>query len=103
MNELKGFTNGTEFSKIYVDYKCRNIKAVTQQFVSTNLHVSRLNKRVKELDIQVPGGVLLGILGGDVPPGSPDPDPISNQKNIIFHTPFETRPLKSIPVFRPFL
>ena len=24
-------------------------------------------------------GVLLGILGGGVPPGSPNPDPISNQ------------------------
>ena len=64
MNELKGFTNGTEFSKIYVDYKCRNIKAVTQQFVSTNLHVSRLNKRVKELDIQVPGGYSWEFLVG---------------------------------------
>ena len=27
-----------------------------------------------------PGGVLLGILGGGVPPGSPNPDPISDQK-----------------------
>ena len=26
------------------------------------------------------GGVLLGILGGGVPPGSPNPDPISDQK-----------------------
>ena len=25
-----------------------------------------------------PGGVLLGILGGGVPPGSPNPDPISD-------------------------
>ena len=25
-------------------------------------------------------GVLLGILGGGVPPGSPNPDPISDQK-----------------------
>ena len=36
------------------------------------------------------GGVLLGILGGGVPPGSPNPDPISEQ-NIPFST----------PVFRP--
>ena len=35
------------------------------------------------------GGVLLGILGGGVPPGSPNPDPISDQK------------LCSIPVFIP--
>ena len=26
------------------------------------------------------GGVLLGILGGGVPPGSPNLDPISDQK-----------------------
>ena len=35
-------------------------------------------------------GVLLGILGGRVPPGSPNPDPISDQ-----NMPFST------PVFRP--
>ena len=28
----------------------------------------------------VGGGVLLGILGGGVPPGSSNPDPISDQK-----------------------
>ena len=48
------------------------------------------------------GGVLLGILGGGVQPGSPNPDPISDQK-MSFHTRFQTRPLKSIPVFRPCL
>ena len=36
------------------------------------------------------GGVLLGIFGGVVPPASPNPDPISDQK-----MPFPT------PVFRP--
>ena len=35
-------------------------------------------------------GVLLGILGGDVQPGSPNPDPISDQKMSF-----------STPVFRP--
>ena len=48
-----------------------------------------------------PGGVLLGILCAGVSPGSPNPDPISDQKNVIFHTRFQTRPLKFIPVFRP--
>ena len=33
-----------------------------------------------------PRGILLGILGGGVPPGSPNPDPISDQK-ISFSTP----------------
>ena len=47
------------------------------------------------------GGVLLGILGGAVPSGSPNPDPYFRPKNVIFHTCFQTRPLKSIPVFRP--
>ena len=37
-------------------------------------------------------GVLLGILGGAVPPGSPNPDPISDQKNVIFHIRFQTWP-----------
>ena len=36
------------------------------------------------------GGVLLGILGGGVPPGSSNPDPISDL-NMPFFT----------PVFRP--
>ena len=40
-----------------------------------------------ELD---PGGVLLGILGGGVPPGSPNPDRISDQTMSF-----------SLTVFRP--
>ena len=28
------------------------------------------------------GGVLLGILGGGVPPGSPNPDPISDCEKL---------------------
>ena len=35
------------------------------------------------------GGVLLGILGRGVPPGSPNPDPIFDQ-NISFSTPVFT-------------
>ena len=34
------------------------------------------------------GGVPLKFLGGGVPPGSPNPDPISDQKNVILHTVF---------------
>ena len=34
------------------------------------------------------GGVPLKFLGGDVPPGSPNPDPISDQKNVILHIVF---------------
>ena len=39
-------------------------------------------------------GVLLGILGGAVPPGSPNHDPISDQKMSFFTLVF--RPLKTI-------
>ena len=45
------------------------------------------------------GGRRGSILGGGVPPGSPNPDPISDQN--IFYTRFQTWPLKSILLFRP--
>ena len=47
------------------------------------------------------GGVLLEMLGGGVPFLSPNPDPISNQKCVVFHTRCQTRTLKCMPVFRP--
>ena len=47
------------------------------------------------------GLVLQGILGNDLPSGSPNPDPISGPKNVIFHTYFQTWPVKSIPIFIP--
>ena len=31
------------------------------------------------------GRVLLGIFGGGVPPGSPNPDPVSDQKSNFLH------------------
>ena len=60
------------------------------------LHKDLCKKRLTackqaNLSCQVPGGVLLGILGGGVPPDSSNPDPISDQKNIPH--PFQTRPL----------
>ena len=49
-----------------------------------------------------PGGeVFLGIRRGGVPPGSPNPGPISGPKRCFFHTRFQTWPLKSIPVLIP--
>ena len=39
-------------------------------------------------------GVLLGIFGGGVSPGPPNADPISDPKNVIFHTCFQTWPAK---------
>ena len=39
----------------------------------------------KAIDEESPGGVLLGIRGGGVSPGSPNPDPISDQKGYFPH------------------
>jgi len=51
----------------------------------------------------LPRGVLVKIFGGGVPPVSPNPDPISDQK-MLFPTPvFRPGLKKSIPVFRPHL
>ena len=65
--------------------------------------VYKLQLRSLFTDPLFPGGVLLGILGGGVPPGSPNPDPISDQKmqfsTLVFdqtskiHTGFQTWPL----------
>ena len=40
-------------------------------------------------------GVLLRIVGGGALPGSPNPDPTSDQEIPIFHTRFQTRPLRN--------
>ena len=39
--------------------------------------------------MSAPGGGGKNFCGG-VPPGSPNPDPQSDQKNVIFHTRFQT-------------
>ena len=41
-------------------------------------------------------GVLLGILGGSVPPRFSNTNPISNQKLVAFHTRFQTWHLKIV-------
>ena len=48
-----------------------------------------------------PGGLLIGILGGAVPPDSPNPDPISHQKCDFPLLYSELASIKSILVFRP--
>ena len=47
------------------------------------------------------GGVLLGILGGGCAARFFKSWPDFRPNNVIFHTRFQTRSLKSIPVFRP--
>ena len=54
-----------------------------------------------ENHIKNPGGLLIGILGGAVPPDSPNPDPISDQKCDFPLLYSELASIKSIPVFRP--
>ena len=51
---------------------------------------------VKDQNTVMPDGVLLGILGGKGRPVSKS-WPYFRPKNVIFHTRFQTRPLKSIP------
>ena len=43
-------------------------------------------------------GVLLDILGGVVPPGSPNLDSILDEKNLIFHTRFQIWPVRNYVV-----
>ena len=40
-------------------------------------------------------GLFLRILGGGVLPGSPNPNPTSDQEIAIFHTRFQTWPLRN--------
>ena len=47
------------------------------------------------------GGVLLGILGGECAAQFSKSWPYFRPNNVIFQTRFPTRPLKSIPVFKP--
>ena len=53
----------------------------------SNSHVSTKSILCNHVPITFPRGILLGILGGGVPPGSPNPDPTSDQK-ISFSIPF---------------
>ena len=54
------------------------------------------NYRESTVDGTRGGGVLPGVLGRGVPPGSPNPDFISGQKMSFSTTRFQTRPLKPI-------
>ena len=82
-----------DWGNLFVKSKVRYI----EHFHLTNYRENYQNVRY----IEVRGVVLLGILRGGVPPGSSSPNPISDQKNVILYTRFQTRPLKSISVFRP--
>ena len=84
---MEGYFRDLRFDKIFG--KMQNI--LTRNGMRDFFPFSReFGKSSRPTDLMVPGGVLLGILGGGVPLGSPNPDPISDQKMLM-----------STPVFRP--
>ena len=79
-SKTKNFLHDKYFLKyMYIYHLCQD-KRKLKLFTKATPSVSR-------------GGILLGILGGGVPPGSPNPDAISDQQNVIFHARFQTWPL----------
>ena len=75
-----------------VESLCQANKHRTSDFALIHIH--------EDLVGEIGYSRLLGILV--VVPSSLNPDPLSDQKGH-FDTRFQTRPVKSIPVFRPCL
>ena len=80
----------TNISKLLISL--RPIIACAKPVLSLCYQFKCLKFGLNPVNPPPPGGGV-GILGGGFPH--------SDQKNIIFHTRLQTRPLKSIPVFRP--
>ena len=76
-------TSGSSLSPLAA--LCMDFKAAWQ----TLLTGVRLRLRRRPDNTKIPGGRggLLGILGGDVPPSSPNPDPISLFQTKKWHLP----------------
>ena len=68
---------------------CSFVKETIHPFICRSVAAIILDamNRYKHAFI-TPGRVLLGILGGSGPPGSPNPDLISDQKKCNFPHPF---------------
>ena len=58
--------------------------------------VTRKHEKRNLLCVIVPRGVLLGIIGGSVPPGSPTPDPVSEPNKCHFSHPFSELAFKKL-------
>ena len=98
---LSSFHLNGQSKKILVQTRMVNyILRTAYHFENVFININRLHQYISamcsfldtiiEFTTTPGGGVLLGILGRGVPPGSPNPDPISDQ-----NMPFST------PVFRP--
>ena len=78
-----------EGSAAYLSYPGRaNFSYTFLQNMANRFHEKQRDDSSRR--VTPPPGVLLGIFGGGVPPGSSNPDPISDQKMSFF-----------TPVFRP--
>ena len=76
---------------VFPDVLFQNVPRASYAGQATNKHImcfKSISKWVRRY--LVTGGLLLRILGGGVPPVFLNPDPFSDQKNVIFHTHFKT-------------
>ena len=74
--------------------RCSRYSYYDQSYASVIFH-NLLNSNHKGMST-LGEGVLLGILGGGVLPSSLNPHSISDQKNVISHTRFQTWPLRNM-------
>ena len=72
------------------DAGVRSLLASRHCDVNCQVKIAFANKKLSAGETPLPPP--LGLLSEGVPPGSPNPDPISDQKNVIFHTLSETGP-----------
>ena len=72
------------------DAGVRSLPASRHCDVNCQVKIVFANKKLSAGETPLPPP--LRILSEGVPPGSPNPDPMSDQENVIFHTLSETRP-----------
>ena len=84
-SSLKSYEDKTVIPEGYcTDMKRTWLKKISYHMQRSGAHYDALTFRFSPFRLRFSNaqgrGVLLGILGGGVPPGSPNPDPISDQK-----------------------
>ena len=80
-------------------YGSNNRKIASALFPLSPASLWHKEASAEEREVFPGGGVLLGILGGGVTAGCPNPDPFQTRMNVIFHTRFQTWAVKSIYPF----